>query len=267
MPPEGARCRTRAQPPVERPVRHRHEVVRSERVSPSRSLDRMQLAFHSVRASSCTIFSRSVRMICRPSCLKVDWQSACRLRACMFVKSDERTIDSNSPTSDDLEVILPTQLDSKAGHGRFGLAPAQALMLAVLEDAAICYSWRKDSRPQQRRLAHQAEQWVRSGETQDLFAFQSVCTHLDLDPATVRRQILQTPPRESGRRRRRSHRVDPRLRTSAERARKRAGALSSAGRSGRTTPSDVSLRSKVRSFVDSVVAPLLRPADLRSTAH
>lgn len=119
--------------------------------------------------------------------------------------------------------LLPEQAIARAR-----LAPVQALMLAVLEDAALCYSRRRDLRVDQRRLARQAESWLRTTGDQGLFCFESVCHQLSVEPDALRKRILALPPRPSGEgRHSRCHRVmtgrrvsNPR-RTSARRERGR----------------------------------------------
>lgn len=115
---------------------------------------------------------------------------------------DQGSADTEEHTDERLGVLLPTQLVQRSR-----LSPARALMLAVIEDAAICYSRRGDPRPQERLAGVQAERWIRAeGETW-LFSFDVVCRELSFDPGELRRKLLRQPPRQSDRRQRRSHRV------------------------------------------------------------
>jgi hypothetical protein len=76
------------------------------------------------------------------------------------------------------------------GHNEM-LEPEKALLLAVLEDAIHCF--RHYSTAYDRAGAgrfHEAESWIMRHGRDGVFAFDSVCESLGLDPEYMRRGIL-----------------------------------------------------------------------------
>jgi hypothetical protein len=83
--------------------------------------------------------------------------------------------------------VLPAQFQP-AGRPA-GARGERALMLAVLEDAIRCLEERRRSvRSEPRRLAREAEAWIRS-DIERPFSFVSVCDALDI-PARELRAVL-----------------------------------------------------------------------------
>jgi hypothetical protein len=79
-----------------------------------------------------------------------------------------------------------------SGFRRFRAQPILSLMQAVLVDALVCFH--RQCRAEQfsrRRQQNEAEQWLFSDDVHWPFAFLRVCDALGLDPAYVRRKILQ----------------------------------------------------------------------------
>ena len=68
-------------------------------------------------------------------------------------------------------------------------------MLAVLRDALECLSGRPTGTGglDARRSAQEAAQWVTDTNEKDLFSFNSVCDVLGLDPAAVRKALMEWP--------------------------------------------------------------------------
>lgn len=88
------------------------------------------------------------------------------------------------------ELILPAQM---TGGARVDgdTSGARALMVAILEDALLCVErGRRRRHPRTRRLAAEAETWVRSDCREWLFAFASICDVLGIDPDAVRARLL-----------------------------------------------------------------------------
>lgn len=116
-----------------------------------------------------------------------------------------------SPETTDVPgVILPEQWFESASRQSsrlLRLSPVQSLMLAVLEDAISCYADLEDTRPSRQRAARQAGDWLRSHDNRWLFAFESVCEHLDLEPASVRRRVFAAEIGATTERRRSTRRV------------------------------------------------------------
>lgn len=91
------------------------------------------------------------------------------------------------------DVVLPEQLEEpwRPADG----SPERALMLAILEDAIGCfqkYSHSTHTRP--RRLARDAEQWIRLNDWSWPCSFNSVCDALGLDPEHMRSALLRMKP-------------------------------------------------------------------------
>ena len=73
---------------------------------------------------------------------------------------------------------------------RAALDRERLLMYAVLEDALSCYRQYAGSRlPRTRQLHQEAREWVASEDRTSLFAFQSICEALDIDPDVVRGRL------------------------------------------------------------------------------
>ncbi len=98
------------------------------------------------------------------------------------------------------EVILPTQL-SRADTDN-DPSGARALMMAILEDAILCIErGRRRRHATTRRLAAEAETWVRSDSRDWLFSFASICDVLGFDVDALRGRLLTTvqhPPNGVG---------------------------------------------------------------------
>jgi len=87
-------------------------------------------------------------------------------------------------------VILPAQMavDAQSMGRKFGPI---ALMLAVLDEAARCIErGRRRRHSTARKLAAEAEAWVRSDSREWPFAFATICDLLGLDVETSRARFL-----------------------------------------------------------------------------
>jgi hypothetical protein len=88
------------------------------------------------------------------------------------------------------ELILPAQMPRGARLDG-NTSGARALMLAVLEEAVLCIErGRRRRHPRTRRLAAEAETWVRSDCREWLFSFASICDVLGIDPEALRTRLL-----------------------------------------------------------------------------
>ena len=75
---------------------------------------------------------------------------------------------------------------------RFHLQPEQLLMLAVLEDAIICFQDNLTATtPRKQSLFREAEEWIVDDNKFYLFSFDNICEGLALDPNYVRRGLLR----------------------------------------------------------------------------
>lgn len=76
------------------------------------------------------------------------------------------------------------------------------LMFAVLEDAIACYQRYAGARDQRgRQLFEETHAWVDCTDRSALFAFESICDVLDIDPDYLRRGLRQWRDRRDGGRR------------------------------------------------------------------
>jgi len=88
-------------------------------------------------------------------------------------------------------VVLPAQMLWGVRWDADTSGP-RALMLAVLEDAVGCIErGRRRTRFQARRLAAEAEAWVRSDDRTYPFSFLSITDVLGIDADTVRARLLR----------------------------------------------------------------------------
>jgi hypothetical protein len=92
------------------------------------------------------------------------------------------------------DVILPAQLNGK----RTQLTPEQSLCAAILEDAIHCFHKYFSARTRrEKRLFHEAEQWLTGDDAQWPFSFLRVCEVLRLDPSYVRSEVGAAESRQS----------------------------------------------------------------------
>ena len=93
-------------------------------------------------------------------------------------------------TSCDTSVILPAKMSVGARWNGDTSGP-RALMLAVLEDAVHCIERGRRRRGfRARRLAADAEAWVRSDSRDWPFSFVNVCEVLGFDADAFRKRLL-----------------------------------------------------------------------------
>jgi hypothetical protein len=86
------------------------------------------------------------------------------------------------------ESVLPAQFEP--ARGAIAATGERALMLAVLEDAIRCLQeHRRGARAEPRRLAREAEAWVRSNVERP-FSFVGVCDALDIPARELRAALL-----------------------------------------------------------------------------
>ena len=75
---------------------------------------------------------------------------------------------------------------------RFNLNPEQLLMLAVLEDAIICFQDHVAAGCKRKRLLHlEAEQWILSEDKSYLFSFENICDALGFEAAYLRQGLVR----------------------------------------------------------------------------
>jgi hypothetical protein len=75
---------------------------------------------------------------------------------------------------------------------RFHLDPERVLMLAVLEDAVVCFQENVTAICKRKRLLHEeAEQWILEEDGSYLFSFASVCENLGFEADYFRQGLLR----------------------------------------------------------------------------
>jgi hypothetical protein len=75
---------------------------------------------------------------------------------------------------------------------KFHLNPEQVLMLAVMEDAIICFQDHVTATCKRKLLLHlEAEQWILDEDRSYLFSFENICDSLGLEPAYLRQGLAR----------------------------------------------------------------------------
>jgi hypothetical protein len=67
----------------------------------------------------------------------------------------------------------------------------EKLMLAVLEEAVQCFQdYVLSTRPREKRLFQEAEEWILEKDSDYLFSFESICETLKLHPDYIRQGLM-----------------------------------------------------------------------------
>ncbi len=75
---------------------------------------------------------------------------------------------------------------------KFHLNPEQVLMLAVLEDATICFQDHVAATCKRKRSLHlEAEQWFLDEDRTYLFSFENICDSLGFEPTYLRQGLAR----------------------------------------------------------------------------
>jgi hypothetical protein len=75
---------------------------------------------------------------------------------------------------------------------KFHLNPEQVLMLAVLEDAIICFQDHVAATCKRKRLLHlEAEQWILDEDRSYLFSFENICDAVGFEPTYLRHGLAR----------------------------------------------------------------------------
>ena len=114
----------------------------------------------------------------------------------MNVNIEDRERMSSPMTISAISDIQPLSVRSR-------LTPEEELLLAILEDAVICfqkYAFAKDQRG--RELFIDAEAWIMSNADEGIFCFTSVCDHLGVAGSYVRQSLLGWKRQMAGKKRR-----------------------------------------------------------------
>jgi hypothetical protein len=105
------------------------------------------------------------------------------------------------------DILIDSQFQSTYRR-RFHLDPERVLMLAVLQDAVVCFQENVFATCKRKRVMHvEAEEWILNENKSDLFSFENVCEALGYDAGYMRaglqrwkRAALAKKSHKSGRR-------------------------------------------------------------------
>lgn len=96
------------------------------------------------------------------------------------------------------DILLPAQYLATTQRKTY-LEPEKRLMLAVLEDAVICFQkYVRSSSAKERLSFDEAEAWILDEDSHWLFSFVNICEALGLDPNYLREGLIEWKKREMG---------------------------------------------------------------------
>jgi hypothetical protein len=88
------------------------------------------------------------------------------------------------------EILTPAQFTLPARESRAAWTGERLLLLAVLEEAVHTYGKYCQVRTRQgERLFREVQEWIWSRDTHWLYAFESICSYLQLDPDSIRKGL------------------------------------------------------------------------------
>ena len=89
------------------------------------------------------------------------------------------------------DILVGVQFQSTYRR-RFHLDPERVLMLAVLQDAVVCFQENVMAKCKRKQALHRdAEEWIASRDQSYLFSFESICEALGYDAAYMRDGLLR----------------------------------------------------------------------------
>lgn len=97
-----------------------------------------------------------------------------------------------------LQPLLVEQAVSGGQRAALHWSSEYRLLLAVLQDAVTCwFRYCRANGGREHRMFQEIHSWFWDEERDWLYAFESICEHLDLDPSAIRRGLMRwqaTPP-------------------------------------------------------------------------
>jgi len=89
------------------------------------------------------------------------------------------------------DILIDAQF--QASHRRrFHLEPERVLMLAVLQDAVMCFQEHVTAKCKRKQLLHRdAEEWIANSDRSYLFSFENVCEALGFDSNYMRQGLAR----------------------------------------------------------------------------
>ena len=105
------------------------------------------------------------------------------------MEQTNHAFDERASASFEPDTMLPSQYFDRIRQ-RPELDPERRLMLAVLEDAVhVCLKNAGAVDPRRRELLSEAEDWIAARDSTWLYAFENICSVLDLEPDYIRRGL------------------------------------------------------------------------------
>jgi hypothetical protein len=89
------------------------------------------------------------------------------------------------------DILIETQYQSTYKR-RFHLDPERVLMLAVLQDAVVCFQDNVAAKCKRKRMMHtDAEEWILNNDRSYLFSFENVCEALGYNANYLRHGLVR----------------------------------------------------------------------------
>ncbi|MGH7853420.1 MAG: hypothetical protein ACREP3_08250 [Candidatus Binatia bacterium] len=89
------------------------------------------------------------------------------------------------------DILIEAQFQS-SHQRRFHLDPERVLMLAVLQDAVVCFQEHVVANCKRKQSLHrEAEEWISNTDPSYLFSFENVCETLGFDANYMRDGLLR----------------------------------------------------------------------------
>jgi|SRR5687767_4915471 len=89
------------------------------------------------------------------------------------------------------DILIEAQFESSYRR-RFHLDPERVLMLAVLQDAVVCFQEHVSAKCKRKQSLHrEAEEWISNTDRSYLFSFENVCESLGFDAHYMRDGLLR----------------------------------------------------------------------------
>ena len=89
------------------------------------------------------------------------------------------------------DILIGSQFQSTYQR-RFHLDPEKVLMLALLQDAVVCFQENVNANCKRKQVMHlDAEAWILNDDKSYLFSFENVCEALGYDAAYMRAGLLR----------------------------------------------------------------------------
>ncbi len=89
------------------------------------------------------------------------------------------------------DILIPSQYLATYQR-RFNLDPERGLMLAVLQDAIVCYQEHLTATCKRKRLLfEEAEEWLFNSDSSYLFSFENICEALGFEAQYLRHGLVR----------------------------------------------------------------------------